>query len=320
MKKFDELHRRMKRRLQHDELPEMLFTEDIRLQDILLESLLPSPYRLLEDITSRVKTGEKQFKYTKKQLLELSSPRWTTYSEIEKLPDRFFLEIIVCSENVAVEKFKWLSRCIGQMMEFGDPEDPYAERIWMREDFIDPDDDGFKNLLKHELGHVWTYVIGDEKDNRGIGPSSNKKTLDPSSFTHKQKIVYKYFYNLNLKVLQDDYIYILCKTENDPGNLELPVHIDNIIEILVDDYLEHNEDSSEEAYMDMIFKILDDGAFISRSFSLVDLYNGKLKLRRHRTLESVRNPIRRLMLILAFGTPEQIAFLRKALEEEFGDK
>ena len=180
-------------------------------------------------------------------------------------------------------------------------------------------DEGFKNLLKHELGHVWTFVFGiqDGSFTTGQGPSSNE-TIDLKKLNEYQKDVLVSLYNGRADLLKSDYEYVLQKRDGDSADFELPAHIDEIIEILVADYLEQGI-SSTEAYLRSIWmKLSKDMSGQLASLNLLKHFKDDIPYEGHSRIESIKNPIRRLFLIFAFGTPEQIEYFKEACEAEFG--
>jgi len=144
------------------------------------------------------------------------------------------------------------------MMEFCNKDNDFDEYIWIGNYFKNYCEQDFQNLLRHELGHVWTFIFGKNDENfiDGQAPFNNKKILNILNFNHYQMEIFKNLYSSNLKLLNFDYNYILCKTDNeDSANFELAVHIDNIIEILIADYLENSTDTTE-GYLNMLFNTL----------------------------------------------------------------
>lgn len=316
LKKFDKLIRD----IQRNELSDTIFHSNRRLCDIIFESVLPSPYKLVDDIIQKVSAGEKIFSYFKNDILNLSDRYWKFYENLKNVHNGFKLTIIRCYEWELLRKYSWLKNGEGIMMEFGNPNDSLDEHIWIRDMKNIEYDDGFRNLLCHELGHVWTFLFGitNEDFKEGQAPF-NDNSFDFSRMTDFQKDVFASFYDSNLKVLKFDFEYILCKNFTESSNFELSVHIDNIIEILVDDYLNFNQDMTTEQYLQRLFSFLENDQNLSfDDFPLYKIYSGKLRLKNHKSLDSVKNPIRRLFLIFAFGSNEQNEYFKKACEDEFG--
>ena len=318
LKKFD----RLVRNIQRNELSDTIFHSNRRLCDIIFESILPSPYRLVNDIIQKLKNGESKFSYSKNDVLSFSDRYWKFYENLKRVSDNFKLTIIRCHEWKLLRKYTWLKSGDGVMMEFGNPDDYLDEHIWIR-DMEDMEyDDGFKNLLCHELGHVWTFLFGNADENFKEGQALfNDSSFDFSKMTDFQKDVFASFYESDLKVLKFDFEYVLCKNSIDSSNFELPVHIDNIIEILADDYLNFNQDMTTQQYLQRLFSFLENDRNTSfDEFTLYKIYSRKLKLKleNHKSLESVKNPIRKLFLIFAFGLDEQIEYFKTACEDEFG--
>ena len=54
------------------------------------------------------------------------------------------------------------------------------------------------------------------------------------------------------------------------------------------------------------------------SLSLLNYFKDSSLYEDYSTIEAVKNPIRRLFLIFAFGADEQISYFKEAREEEFG--
>jgi len=304
------------------EISENNFLINENIGDIICESILPSPYKLINDIINKLKNKNNEFKYNKNDLKKLSDKDWKFDNQIDKLPDDFSLTIIRCSELQLLKKYSYLTHGIGELMEFVDPNYNFNEHIWIRNDQNEyiTFDDSFKNLLKHELGHVWTFIFGFSDESFKVGQNSfqNKQILNQNNFNHYQMDVFINLYNKKLNLLQQDYNYILCKNDNETLNYELSPHIDNIIEILITDYLqEHINEQSSNDYLNFIFNSLKNGINFNK-LSLLNYYKNGKKYENYSTNESVNNPIRRLFLIFAFGNDEQIECFKQACEEEFG--
>lgn len=305
------------------EILENTFLINESIGDIICESILPSPYMLINDILEKLKNDNAEFTYDKNDLKKLSDKDWKFFNQIEKLPDDFSLTVIKCSEFQLLEKYSYLSMGIGELMEFVNPNNYFEEYIWIRDERlknINHNSESFKNLLKHELGHVWTFIFGlsDEKFKEGQGPYNSKITLNPNNFTRFQIDIFTNLYNKNLNILQQDYNYVLCKNEEENANFEIPVHIDNIIEILITDYLEeHVVEQSPEEYLKCLFNSLENKINLNKMTLLSYFKNGK-KYKNYLTNESVNNPIRRLFLIFGFGSNEQIEYFKNTCMEEFG--
>ena len=120
-----------------------------------------------------------------------------------------------------------------------------------------------------------------------------------------------------MAALKADYDYIL-KKKNESANFELPVHIDNIIEILVADYLEDCRVSANTYLYSLWRKLELNYEFSLNTLNLLKHYRENRLYEGYSSIESVKNPIRRLFLIFAFGTDEQIEYFKNACEEEFG--
>jgi hypothetical protein len=311
----------LKRKIMYDGLPDSMFYSNKRICDVISESILPSPYLLVDDIIDKLKNGMNFFEYSKNDIEMFSDRHWKFYNDLNNIHKEFTLTIIRCSGYELIKRYEWLSVPTSIMMEFGDPEDSNREFIWIR-DVETTYDDGFKNLLLHELGHVWTFSFGFSNDDFkiGQGPSNAYERIDSLKLTDYQKDVCISFYNGNINVLKEDFKYVLCKADStDSANYEIPVHIDNIIEVLVDDYLNFNSDVSTEAYLNRMFRLLEnDPNFTIDDFSIYKIFTGVFTLKNHSTIESVKNPIRRMFLIFAFGTNEQKEYFKNACEEEFG--
>lgn len=325
MKKFNNTYKSIMRNISRFdfEILENAFLINENIGDIICESILPSPFLLINDIISKLKNNENEFTYNKNDLKKLSNKDWKFYNQIEKLPDNFSLTIFKCSEFNLLKKYSYLSNGFGELMEFANPDNNFEEHIWIRDERLgnlNYNNDSFKNLLKHELGHVWTFIFGlsDEEFKDGQGPSNNQKLLNPNNFNHYQLDVFINLYKENLKVLQFDYDYILCKNKEESSNYELGPHIDNIIEILITDYLEkHIDEQTPNEYLNFLFKSLEQKINLNK-LTLLSYYKTDKKYDNYSTIESIKNPIRRLFLIFSYGTEEQIKYFKNTCEEEFG--
>lgn len=325
MNKFNETYKSIMRNVsRYDyEILENTFLVNENIEDIICESILPSPYLLINDIIRKLKNTEKKFTYDKNDLKKLSDKSWKFYTQIEKLPNTFSLTIFQCSEFNLLKEYSYLSNGIGELMEFASPINNFKEHIWIRDERLenlDYNDDSFKNLLKHELGHVWTFIFGLSDDNfkDGQGPSNDIKTLDINSFNHYQMDIFINLYNGKMNLIQHDYNYILCNNDGESANFEIPVHIDNIIEILITDYLaEHVNEFSTSEYLNFLFESLSKRINFNK-LTLLTYFKNNKKYKNYSTIESIKNPIRRLFLIFNFGSNEQIEYFKNACDEEFG--
>ena len=91
----------------------------------------------------------------------------------------------------------------------------------------------------------------------GQGYSNKEIQLNPNKFNKLSKKIFICTYIIGkLKILQQDYNYILCKNNEQSANFEIPVHIDNIIEILVADYLNEHLNENPTNYLNFIFDAL----------------------------------------------------------------
>lgn len=325
MKKIDKTYNRIIRSIKTSEYnPEFFNIQKLIIGDAICESILPSPYFLINDIIEKLKNKIEIFVYNKNDLKNLSDNTWKFYKQIDKLSDTFSLTIIRCDHHEYFKKYNITPTKKASMEEIANPKNEYDEHIWINADddnnYIY--DESFKNLLKHELGHVWTFIFGlsDENFTDGQGPSNKKNDLNPLEFNNYQKDVFINLYNKNLKLLNYDYQYVLCKVaDEDTANYEIPVHIDNIIEILIEDYFESIY-SDTKTYLQFIWKCLN----LDYNYSLKHLnllkyfYENKKLYKNYSNIESIKNPIRRLFLIFSFGTKEQIEYFKMACEDEFG--
>jgi hypothetical protein len=73
-----------------------------------------------------------------------------------------------------------------------------------------------------------------------------------------------------------------------------------------------------EVYLHRMFSFLKGKIDADSDISIIKLYRGELILDGYCNESSAKNPIRRLFLIFAFGTDEQIEYFKDACEEEFG--
>lgn len=312
----------MIRKLAYDNDATCFFSRNNTLGDIITESILPSPFMLVSSIVKNLEEGKTSFSYSRDDILTLAGKSWKFYEKFREVPSSFRLDIMKLDEASARQKFGDLLVEHMSMTEIGDEADPMHETIWINSNdkANDTYDEGFKNLLKHELGHVWTFVLGgmDNSFTCGQGPYSSRKKLDPSKFTHYQKDVWLHLYNGMLNFLENDFNYILGKGDKETSDFELPAHIDNIIEILVADFLELDL-KSPEAYLRSIWMKLSPAHFKTfEPMNLLTHFREGLFYDGYSSIEAVKNPIRRLFLVFAFGSQEQIDYLREACEEEFG--
>jgi hypothetical protein len=302
------------------EILENTFLHNKTIGDIICESILPSPYMLINDIINKLKNNENEFTYDKNDLKRLSDKDWKFFNQINKLPDDFSLTIFQCSEFKLLEKYSYLSNGVGELMEFVNPANNFEEYIWIRDERLNNSNytsESFKNLLKHELGHVWTFIFGssDEEFKEGQGSFNNKTILNPNKFNHYQMDIFNNLYNKNLKILQHDYNYILCKNDEENANFEISIHMDNIIEILISDYLEeHINEQTTEEYLKFLFNSLENKINFY-NLTLLHYYKNGKTYKNYSTTESVNNPIRRLFLIFGFGTNEQIEYFKKHVKK-----
>lgn len=319
--KFDDSYHKFMRRLVHDDNATIFYEEKTTISDLLCESILQSPYRLIEDIIGKLRQGIHEFSYSKEDILSLSDRHWKFYNDAEKLPSNFRLDIYEASEEEQRQKTGKPIPFHCSMMEIGDEDNLWHETIWINTDdkANAQYDEGFKNLLKHELGHAWTFLFGmqDEAFTVGQGPA-NEKAFCVEKLNEYQKDVLVSLYGGRVDLLKNDYEYILQRQGGDSAAFELPVHIDEIIEILVADYLESWHKSTESYLRDIWMKLSQDRIGQRMSFNLLSHFKDGSLYEGYSTIEAVKNPIRRLFLLFAFGTDEQINYFKEACEEEFG--
>lgn len=301
--------------------PKFFDDNKITVGDIICENILPSPFMLTSDIIEKLKQGINRFSYNKYDLKKLSDKYWKYFNQLDSLSDEFSLTIIRCSSKEFFNLYGIKVMSNASMEEIGSNKSMFNEYIWINsqneENFVY--DDGFKNLLKHELGHVWTFVFGMLNSNftDGQGYSNKEILLNPSEFNSYQKDVYLHLYNGKLKILQQDYNYILCKNNEQSANFEIPVHIDNIIEVLIADYLNEHLNENPTNYLNFIFDALNNSINLDKLTFMTYFKNNK-KYSGYASIDAIKNPIRRLFLIFAFGTKEQIEYFKNACEDEFG--
>ena len=95
------------------------------------------------------------------------------------------------------------------------------------------------------------------------------------------------------------------------------MHIDNIIEILVADYLNEHLNENPTNYLNFIFDALNNSINLNK-LTLMTYFKNNKKYSGYTSIDAIKNPIRRLFLIFAFGTKEQIEYFKNACEDEFG--
>ena len=165
----------------------------------------------------------------------------------------------------------------------------------------------FTSFLKHELGHVWEN-LKEISNPIGVVSFSNKYDRKNIFKNSLQLFTLKNIYKENKELLKRDFNYILSNNENGE-NYEFAPVIDQILELLVNDYLKYNENINPENYLENLFNSILNNDF--KNLSIIKNFNS------YSHLEKIL--FARLFLILSFGTSNQIKYFKDACKEEFGD-
>lgn len=303
----------LEREICHHE-PTLVFEEDKDYMfDLICESIFPRAWRLFEDIKRRAKEGEKKWSYTRDNLMELAGKDWKFYESLKKLPEDFTLTMLRCHPSKIQELSNVMTSVYGTMMEFADPRDWKKEFIWLNEEI--EDEETFDNLLLHELGHVWTFAFGSNDESFTEGQVPGCESM-PDSLSRFQIDVLRSFYNGNFMILEKDCKYFLGKHGNETFASEFAPIVDELIEFLVNWWLENESSAmSLEEYLVTVEACLsshdDFSGYIDSSIPKLSF------VKNFRDLSSYKkNCVRRLMLLAAFGSNEQLSKFWSELNRE----
>lgn len=254
MNKFSKTYKYLIRKSVHCE-PNL---EDLQsktyMSDIVCESVFPKLWRLIADIKQHFEKQDSKTVYKKADLIRLIDKDWKYYDEFLALPETMTLTILICRRD-EINTYAGFDagEVIGLMSELNDIENPenwIHEFIWI--DKTKKFDDAlFEDLLQYELGHVWTFLFGNNDNNFTAGQTVKlDKSLD--IFNKFQLDVLTAFYGKNKDILEKDIKYILGNNQ-EPFSYEFTAIVDEIIEVLVEDYLEENQTISVNAYLILLF-------------------------------------------------------------------
>lgn len=316
MNKFDELYEKILQRAHSHCSPNLIVNYDKKetLSDIILESVMPSPLFLINDIFKRISTiDEFSYTYSLNELIKLSSKSWKFFENLIKLPSNCELTIIKCDyENIQ----KYISFNInlqGNACEFYDGKNWKHEYIWIDTSFKSTQND-MKIMLQHELGHVWTSFFGFNEDNFCYGRTNfTDHKLKNMKFSKLQHEVFSVFYNKNYELLEKDFEYIFNENGNSE-NWEFSVHIDEIIELLINDHFEAYSNLTTTQYLNMLFSYLKNENF---NLNLITHYKSSIPYEKDDNIVLMKNIIRRLFLIFAFASDEALNFFYEECKKEF---
>lgn len=323
MSKFEEQYQKiMKRTIQIPKTQHIIYEQKVYLSDLINESVFHIPFGLLQKIKEFVKTNNEKLILSKNDLEKVIDKDWEFYNELKKLDNEFQLIILHCNAN-KVQMLSGIDLVLqGYMCEFS--ENPIKkEFVWIDKSHDFSDNDHFLQLLKHELGHVWTFAFGSVNESFKIGQMKGRKfeSLKINDLSKSQIDVLNAFYNGKFDLLKADFNYILSSIPGNEFAYEFTSICDEIIELLVNDYFEclkKNAISTNE-YCHNLFSKLNETRFVDYSnLNIVKKYFSKKCIYDNfKNTQHIRNDIRRLFLIWYFGSNEQIEFLKNELEKEF---
>lgn len=289
--------------------------------DLINESIYHIPYMLLLKIKNNIKENNEKFNFSKNDLLRIIDKDWEYYNELKKLNEIFHLTILYC-ENKKVQMLSGIRLILqGYMCEFS--ENPMKEEfIWIDKNHDFSDEEHFKELLKHELGHVWTFAFGSVNEDFKIGQIKGKEfnSIKLNNLTKKQIDVLKSFYSGKFELLKNDYNYILTETPGNGAAYEFTSICDEIIELLVNDYFElyEKEEINPNSYVINLFRKLEENRFIDyNDLNVVKHYINEKGYKEFKNIQHVKNDIRRLFLIFFFGSSLQKDYFKNELNKEF---
>lgn len=311
----------MKRSLIHCE-PQFIIAEQKNyIFDLIYESIYHVPYMLSLKIKENIKKRIEKFSFSKNDLLKIIDKDWEHYNELKNLKNDFQLTFLNC-EAEKVQMLSGIKLILqGYMCEFS--KDPLKEEfIWINKKHDFSDKEHFNELLKHELGHVWTFAFGSVNDNFKIGQIKGEKfnSLKLNTLSKRQIDILKSFYGGNFELLKNDYNYILTKTPGNGSAYEFTSICDEIIELLVNDYFEMYEKDgiTPEIYYLNLFEKLNEDRYINYSdLNLVKHYINEKEYKEFKNIQHIRNDIRRLFLIFFFGSSNQKEYFKKEIMKEF---
>ena len=278
---------------------------------ILNESIFKNPDLLIDDIMRRLENEEYEFNYSKNDLLKFMMG--FNYEEKFKteVPANFRLSVLCISREEADKRFgiKLTENAVAE--EVLDPDDEWHEMIIIPIGKYRHRFSIIKEYLKEELRHVWTYVFGMIDDNFYVGRTTFncKDRLDYSRFNSYQRQVLKNMYSGDLNALQKDYDYIFKIQDGNAENWELSVHIDAIIDMLIDYY---DENVSPEEYLENTLNDVKDNMMNLDNKMLYDYFKNK-----DQDFKPTKDNIRRLFMIYAFGEKEHIRYFEDECKKEF---
>lgn len=279
---------------------------------ILNESIFRNADLLINDIMQRLENEEYEFTYSKNELLKLM--KGFNYEEKFKneVPDRFKLSVICISRNDFHERFGIKLTEDSIVEEVLNPNDEWHEMIVIPIGKYRHRYAIIKEYLKEELRHVWTYVLGMVDDNFYVGRTSfsSEDHLDAGRFNSYQRQVLKEMYFGDLNLLQKDYDNIFKIQDGNAENWELSVHIDAMIDMLIDYY---DGTCLTEEYLKEILDNVRTNSYDSGNRLLHDFYENDSQ-----DFKPTKDNIRRLFMLYAFGNSEQIEYFENECEKEFG--
>ncbi len=278
---------------------------------LLSESVFRNPTLLIDDIMSKIESGIYEFTYTKDELAELM----LGFNYLEKfkkeVPSKFKLTIMCLSREEFFKRFgiQLIEDAVAE--EVLDPNDEWHEIVNLTLGKTRHRYSVIKVFLEEELRHVWTYVLGmaDESFYEGRTAFKAKDRLDIKKFSSYQKQVLSSMYFGDISALQKDYDYIFKIQEGNAENWELSVHVDAIIDLLVDYY---DGSTSTRSYINNILEDVKKNTLSPNDKMLKDFFLSK------DMPKTAKDNVRRLFLIYAFGEDGQIEYFENECRKEFG--
>jgi hypothetical protein len=320
MNKFNEIYRTLIRKAVHCEPNLEDLNHKTYMSDVICESVFPKPWRLIADIKHHFDERHKKTTYENKDLVRLIDKDWKFYDELMKLPDNITLTVLICRRNEIDENIGFnAGEVIGLMSELNNvqnKDDWIHEFIWI-DSTKEFDAALFDDILQHELGHVWTFLFGNNDSSFIVGQTP-RCLCSMKRFNRMQLDVLYAFYKNNAERLSNDVKYVLGNTK-EPVSYEFTAITDEIIEVLVEDYLEENSNISTSAYLISLFDSLNDLSTPRYDrLTVVKHYVEQKSYKRIADVSFIMNAVRRMFLIFAFGSIEQKNSFKHACEEEFG--
>lgn len=296
---------------------------DMFKRKLIYESIIQNVNPLIKNILDKIENKQYEFTYSKDELIEFMI--FWKYKEkfIKEVPKEFKLSILHKTEEEIKKMFGIEIPKNSYAQELLSPNDPLHEYINILNSNKRISYANLKALLEEELRHVWTYIFGYVDDNWYVGRTDfqQPKDLYKMKFNEYQKMILKDIFNNDLQTLQNEFNYIFVKVPGNDSNWELSVHIDAIIDLLIEDYFvnyEKNNFLTPQKYLNNVFNTLKSNNFNEKEHTILEHFYQNKDYENIKDKKVVKDNIKRLFLILGFGNDKVIKYFKTACEDEFG--